>query len=132
MKERVMALLASGLGVAALALACAGLYGLLAYAVSRQAKEIGLRLALGANRASVLWIVLRDCLIVALIGITVGAGISLALGRFARDLLYLVKPTDAISLMGAAVLMLVVALFAGFLPARRASRVDPVVALRCE
>ena len=131
-KERVMALLASGLGVTALALACAGLYGLLAYAVSRQAKEIGLRLALGANRAGVLWIVLRDCLIVALVGITIGAGMSLALGRFARDLLYLVKPTDAISLTAAAVLMLVVALAAGFLPARRASRVDPVVALRCE
>ena len=99
-KERVMALLASGLGLTALALACAGLYGLLAYAVSRQAKEIGLRLALGANRAGVLWIVLRDCLIVAVVGITIGAGLSLALGRFARDLLYLVKPTDAISLTG--------------------------------
>jgi len=131
-KERVMALLASGLGFTALALACAGLYGLLAYAVSRQAKEIGLRLALGANRAGVLWIVLRDCLIVALVGIAAGAGMSLALGRFARDLLYLVKPTDALSLAAAAVLMLVVSMFAGFLPARRAARVDPVVALRCE
>jgi len=131
-KERVMALLASGLGLAALTLACAGLYGLLAYAVSRQTKEIGLRLALGANQAAVLWMIVRDCLIVAALGIVVGAGAALVLGRFARNLLYQVSTTDALSLVAAGLIMLAVAAFAGFLPARRAARVDPVAALRCE
>ena len=129
-KERVMAVLASGLGVTALALACAGLYGLLAYAVSRQAKEIGLRLALGATRATVLWNVLRDCLFVALIGIAIGASASLALGRYVRTLLYQVSATDLISLAAAGALMLTVALLAGLLPARRAAAVDPAAALR--
>ena len=130
-KERVMAWLAIGLGVTALALACAGLYGLLAYAVSRQAKEIGLRLALGATRATVLWSVLRDCLIVAALGIAIGAAASLALGRYVRTLLFQVSATDvhvACSLPERC--MLAVATLAGLLPARRAATVDPAVALR--
>lgn len=129
-KERVMALLASGLGAAALALACAGLYGLLAYAVSRQAKEIGLRLALGATRATVLWTVLRDCLLVVAIGIAIGTGISLALGRYVRTLLFQVSAADAVSLAAAGSVMLAVATLAGLLPARRAATVDPAAALR--
>ena len=129
-KERVMAVLASSLGVTALALACAALYGLLAYAVSQQAKEIGLRLALGATRSGVLWIVLRDCLVVAAVGITIGAGASLALGRYVRALLFQVSAADAISLAVAAAVMLAVAVLAGLLPARRAATVDPAVALR--
>jgi predicted permease len=129
-KERVMALLASGLGFTALALACAALYGLLAYAVSRQAKEIGLRLALGATRAAVLWAVLRDCLIVAVIGIAFGASASLSLGRYVRTLLFQVSGTDVISLLAAGSLMLAVAGLAGLLPARRAAAVDPASALR--
>ena len=98
--------------------------------MSRQAKEIGLRLALGATRAAVLWIVLRDCLIVAAIGITLGAGASLALGRYVRTLLFQVSATDAISLLRRGSLMLAVAVLAGLLPARRAATVDPAVALR--
>jgi putative ABC transport system permease protein len=129
-KERVMAFLASGLGFTALVLACAGLYGLLAYAVSRQSKEIGLRLALGATRATVLWAVLRDCLIVAALGIAVGGGASLALGRYVRTLLFQVSAADPVSLVGAGTLMLVVATLAGFVPARRAAAVDPAGALR--
>jgi hypothetical protein len=129
-KERVMAVLASSLGVTALALACAALYGLLAYAVSQQAKELGLRLALGATRTGVLWMVLRDCLIVTAVGITIGAGASLALGRYVRALLFQVSAADAISLAVAAAVMLAVAVLAGLLPARRAATVDPAVALR--
>jgi predicted permease len=131
-KERVMAMLASTLGGAALPLACAALYGLLAYAVSRQTKEIGLRLALGARRQAVIWMVMRDCLIVTLIGVALGVAATIALGRFASALLYQVTATDATSLIAAGVLMVTVAGLAGFLPARRASRVDPVVALRIE
>jgi putative ABC transport system permease protein len=131
-KERMMAMLASTLGGAALPLACAALYGLLAYAVSRQTKEIGLRLALGARRQTVIWMVMRDCLIVTVIGIALGVAATLALGRFASALLYQVTATDATSLLAAGTLMATVAGLAGFLPARRASRVDPVVALRID
>jgi len=131
-KERVMALLASGLGVSALVLACSGLYGLLAYAVSRRAKEIGLRLALGADRRSVVWMVLRNCLVISTIGIAIGAGSSLALGRYVGTLLIDVRATDLVSLGGAAALMVAVATLAGLLPARRAAAVDPVVALKAD
>jgi len=129
-KEHVMAVLASSLGVTALALACAALYGLLAYAVSQRAKEIGLRLALGASRAGVLWIVLRDCLVVAALGIAIGAGASLALGRYVRTLLFEVSATDTVSLAAAVIVMFAVAALAGLLPARRAAAVDPATALR--
>jgi ABC-type antimicrobial peptide transport system permease subunit len=78
----------------------------------------------------VLWTVLRDCLIVAAIGITLGAGVSLALGRYVRTLLFQISATDVISLAGAGALMLAVATLAGLLPARRAAAVDPAAALR--
>jgi putative ABC transport system permease protein len=130
--ERILALLASGLGLTALALACAGLYGLLAYAVSRRMKEIGIRLALGATNRELIWMVLRDCMIVATVGLAVGTGAALALGRFAGALLFQIGPNDPVSLAAAAAVMLMVALVAGILPARRASRVDPVLALKAE
>ena len=129
-RERVMAWIASVLGVAALALACAGLYGLLAYAVSRQVKEIGLRLALGATRGAVLLRVLRDSATIAALGIVIGAAASLALGQYVRSLLFQVSPSDLLSLSIAACVMLVLAAAAGVLPARRAATIDPSVALR--
>jgi ABC-type antimicrobial peptide transport system permease subunit len=125
-----MAVLASSLGVTALCLACAGLYGLLAYAVSRQSKEIGLRLALGSTRRAVVWAVLRDCLIIAAVGIAIGAGASLALGRYVRTLLFEVSATDTISLIAAGLVLFAVAALAGLVPARRAAAVDPAAALR--
>jgi predicted lysophospholipase L1 biosynthesis ABC-type transport system permease subunit len=131
-RERVTAFLAASLGAAALALACAGLYGLLAYAVSRQSYEIGLRLALGAEPGAVLWLVMRECLMLAAVGTVAGLGVSLALGRFVRSFLYQVTPTDAFALAGAALVMLSVAAVAGSIPARRAARIDPVVAMRSE
>ena len=131
-KERVLALLASTLGLAALILACAALYGLLAYTVSRQTREIGLRLALGAQPREVIGMVMRDCVILTLAGVTVGTLAAVALGRFGRTRLYQISPADAASLAAAGTLMLTVALLAGFLPAIRASRVDPVVALKAE
>jgi predicted permease len=131
-RERILALLASTLGLAALILACAALYGLLAYAVSRQTREIGLRLALGAPRQRVIWMVMRDCLILTGCGVAVGLVATFALGRFARTLLFQISATDAASLVAAAGLMLSVAALAGLLPAMRASRVDPAVALKSE
>ena len=131
-KERVVALLATAIGVAALLLACAALYGLLAYSVSRRAPEIAMRLALGAGRLSVLAGVLGDCLALAAVGVAVGLGAVLALGRFAGSFLYQISPVDPISLIAAAGIMFTVAACAGLLPARRAANVDPIEVLRGE
>jgi len=128
--ERLIAVLAAALGVAALILACAGLYGLLAYAVSRHGREIGIRMALGARPASVLWLVQRESLVVAGLGIAAGLCGALALGRFVRTMLFQVTPADPAALTAASFVMLLVASGAAYLPARRASAVDPVVALK--
>jgi ABC-type antimicrobial peptide transport system permease subunit len=130
--ERVIAILAATLGITALVLACAGLYGMLAYAVSRRTREIGLRLALGARRGHVLRSVLGDTLTLTGAGIVAGLFAALAAGRVAENLLFQVSPRDPLSLIAAAGIMFALAALAGFVPARRASRVDPVVALRTE
>ena len=130
LNERILAALATGLGLIALVLASAGLYGLLAYAVSRHSREIGLRIALGARPASVVWMVQRESLVLALAGIAVGMAATLAAGRFVRSLLFEVTPADPIALSGAALLVLIVAVGAAFMPARRAAFVDPIVALK--
>jgi hypothetical protein len=127
--ERVLAALAAGLSGIALILASAGLYGLLAYAVNGHGKEIGLRLALGARPSSVLWMVQRESLALATVGIVAGLATALALGRFVRSLLFEVTPGDPLALATAAGIMLSVAAAAAYLPARRAAVLDPVVAL---
>ena len=130
--ERVLASLAALLAAAAAVLACAGLYGLLAYGVSRRAREIGVRLALGAERRTIVLRVLSESVVLALIGIAAGVGATLALGRFAGGLLFQITPADPVSIAAAATLMFVVACLAGLGPAWRASRVDPVIALKAE
>ena len=130
--ERVIAMLATGLGLAALILACAALYGMLTYAVSQRTREIGLRLALGIDRARVMRMVISQSIVLAVLGTAFGLGGALALGQFAKNLLFQVSPRDPLSLAAAAAIMLLVACLAAYLPARRAARVDPVVALRCE
>ena len=130
--ERVLATLAALLAGAAAILACAGLYGLLAYAVARQTREIGLRLALGAHPRAVTRKVLTDSLVLTAIGVVLGLGGALALGRFARGLVFQIAPADPVSIAAAAVLMLVVAGLASVIPAWRAARIDPVVALKVE
>ncbi|HET7219905.1 MAG TPA: ABC transporter permease [Vicinamibacterales bacterium] len=131
-RERVMAALASTLGSAALILACAALYGLMAYAVTRRTREIGLRLALGATRAGVVWPVLRSSVLVTIAGSAAGIVASFALGRYAASLLHGIGPTDAFAIAGALLLMVTVSLLASLLPAVRASRIDPAQALRGE
>jgi ABC-type antimicrobial peptide transport system permease subunit len=108
------------------------LYGLLAYSVSRRTGEIGIRIAMGAPSRAVEWLVLRQSLVLSLAGTAAGLGAVLALGRFAEKLLYGVTARDPLALGAACAVILAVSLAAAFIPARRAARVDPVVALRCE
>jgi len=116
----------------ALLLASIGLYGLMSYMVSRRTHEIGIRVALGAQRQNVRWMVLRDAVALGVIGIAAGIPCSLGANRLLASMLFGVSSTDALSLATASLLLLGVALTAGYFPARRAMRVDPMVALRCE
>jgi putative ABC transport system permease protein len=116
----------------ALVLAAVGIYGLLAYTVARRTQEIGLRMALGADRIGVLRLVMGQGVRLTLAGIGIGIVFSLAITRFLATLLFNVSSTDPLTLGGMAALLLMVALLACWIPARRATRVDPLVALRCE
>jgi predicted lysophospholipase L1 biosynthesis ABC-type transport system permease subunit len=131
-RERLMATLAAFFGVLALVLSCVGLYGLIAYLVQRRTREIGIRLALGAQRASVLRLVLADAVLLVGIGALIGAAAAVALGRFVRSLLYGVDPQDATTMAVSAAVMLTVAALAVLVPARRALAVQPSEALRYE
>jgi putative ABC transport system permease protein len=117
---------------AALVLAVVGLYGLMVYTVNQRVHEIGIRVALGADRGDVLRMVIAQGLRLAISGVLVGVLSSLALGRILSGFLYGVSPTDPVTILGVAALLIVVALLASYLPARRATRVDPMVALRYE
>jgi ABC-type antimicrobial peptide transport system permease subunit len=130
--ERAITVLAVTIGLTALVLACAAVYGLLAYGVECRTSEIGLRMALGAEPGRMLWMVLRQSLVLGLSGIAFGIAASLALGQFARNLLFQVRENDAAALATAAATMLIVALCAALLPALRAARVEPLTALRME
>jgi predicted permease len=128
--ERIFAQLTSGFGILALALACIGIYGIMAYTVARRSGEIGIRMALGAQAGQVLCMVLREASWMAVAGVTLGLGCALWLARFLSSMLYGLMPWDPLTLTGAASLLLIFALVAAFGPARRASRVDPIRALR--
>jgi ABC-type antimicrobial peptide transport system permease subunit len=127
-----MATLSGLFGGLALAMACVGLYGVLAYSVARRTREIGIRMALGSNRSGVWRLVMREVLLMVGVGIAVGLPAAMALGQYAAAMLYGLKPSDPWALTVAAMVMLGVAVVAASVPARRASRVDPMVALRFE
>jgi ABC-type antimicrobial peptide transport system permease subunit len=131
-RERVMAMLAAALGGAALLLACAAVYGLLSYTVTRRSSEFGVRVALGASRADLVTMVLRPAVAVLAVGLAAGLLAAASLGRFVRALLFDVQPLDPASFFAAAGILTTLTACAVFLPARRAARVDPVVALRAE
>ena len=130
--ERLLAYLAAAFGVLATLLAAVGLYGLLSYSVSRRQREIGLRMALGAQRGDIAWLVLRE--VVWLFGIGAAAAVpaALGLGRWAESELYGVKPADPLNMLLAILILAAVAAAAGYLPARRATRIEPMQALRSE
>ena len=132
MNERIFADLTGGFGVLALALACIGIYGIMAYTVSQRTNEIGIRMALGAERGRVVRMVLGEATWMVAIGMTAGVGGALALGRLIASMLYGLKAWDPATLAGAAVLLALVALGASWVPARRAAGVDPMRALRTE
>jgi putative ABC transport system permease protein len=116
----------------ALLLAAVGTYGVMAYAVAQRRREIGIRLALGAQRRDVLWLVVGQGAVLALIGVATGVCGAFGLTRFLSGLLYEVRPRDAISFLSVSLLLMAVALLACYIPARRASKVDPMVAFRYE
>jgi predicted permease len=132
MSERLLADLAGGFGVLALVLAAIGIYGVLAYSVSRRTSEIGIRMALGARPATVLGMVLREAAWIAAVGAVGGTAAALAMGKLVSSLLYGLKPWDPATLVGSAVLLGLVALGASWIPAHRAATVDPTCALRHE
>jgi predicted permease len=129
-QERIVAMLSAFFGFLALLLAGLGLYGVTSYAVSRRRAEIGIRLALGAAPSGVVSMVLRRVAILVTIGVIAGAGVSLWASRFITTLLYGLQPRDPVTLAGAAATLAVIGALAGWLPARRASRIDPAQVLR--
>jgi predicted permease len=129
-QERLLAQLSGFFGLLALSLACIGLYGVMSYDVARRTHEIGIRMALGAQRANVVRLVMRETMSLVVFGMIAGLGAALATTRLIANLLYGLTPNDPLTIALAGLLLLTMAALAGYLPARRASRVDPMVALR--
>ncbi len=130
--QSLIARLSTFFGMLAAFLACIGIYGLAAYAVTRRTNEIGIRMALGAESSRVLWMVMRESLTLAALGVAIGIPVSLAAASLIESVLYGLKTTDPATIALAALVMIAVAALAAYLPARRAAKVDPMVALRYE
>jgi ABC-type antimicrobial peptide transport system permease subunit len=135
-KETLFARLSTLLGSIAMLLAAIGLYGTMSYSVARRTAEIGLRMALGARRMAVIGMVLRETSTMAVIGVAIGIPAALVASRISRSVLdqvlFGLEPNDPVAIACAAVILIVIGMLAGFLPARRASQVNPTVALQCE
>jgi predicted permease len=130
--QRLVAQLSAFFGLLAVFLSCIGIYGVMSYVVTRRTNEIGIRMALGAGRSNMLWMVLREILMLVSIGVVIGVPVTLAGDRLVSNMLFGLRPTDPVTLVSATLILLIVAAIAGYLPARRASLVDPMVALRYE
>ena len=131
-RERVMALLSGFFGALAALLAMIGLYGVISYIIALRRNEIGIRMALGASRQDVVRVILRQTLFLLALGVALGLTLALAATQGAGSLLFGLQPNDPLSLFGAAGFLVVVALVASYVPARRASRLEPMKALRYE
>jgi len=132
LSDRLVALLSAGFGLLATLLASIGLYGVMAFVVARRKKELGIRLALGARRTLIIWSVMREVLLLLAIGLAVGIPTGLGLGRFVGSQLYGIQPHDPSIAVATMVLLTLVSAAAGLIPAHRASRIDPILALRYE
>ena len=130
--EITLARLCSIFALIALVIACVGLYGIVAFNVARRTSEIGIRSALGASRRRIVWMIMRDVWVMALAGLAIGIPLVLAGSRYVKSFLYGVPPNDPVAIASAVAILLATALMAGFLPATRASRIDPLRALRAE
>jgi len=130
--ERLIAMLSAGFGLLATLLASIGLYGVMAFVVARRTKEMGVRMALGASQSSVIWLVLREVLLLVGIGLAIGIPAAFGSGQYVSTQLYGIKPNDPWIGVVTAMLLLLVSAAAGLIPARRASLVDPILALRYE
>ena len=131
-QERLIANLSSLFALLALIVACVGIYGLLSYQVTRRTQEIGIRLALGAQRSDVLRLVIRQGAVLAVLGALIGIAAALAVTRYLQSFLFGVKPSDPVTIVAVAFGLIAVALLASYIPARRAMKTDPMVALRYE
>jgi ABC-type antimicrobial peptide transport system permease subunit len=131
-REVTFAKLCTGFAVLALLIACVGLYGTMSYSVARQVGEIGVRMALGAQRGAVVWMVLRRVLILAAVGLAISVPAALGAFQLVKSLLFGTQPNDPGTLALAGGVLLSAAILAGYVPARRASRIDPLAALRHE
>jgi ABC-type antimicrobial peptide transport system permease subunit len=131
-QEITFAKLCTGFAVLALLTACVGLYGTMSYSVTRQIGEIGTRMALGAQRGAVVWMVLRRVLLLAAVGLAISVPAALIVSRLVKSFLFETQPNDPGTLAFAGIVLVGAAILAGYAPARRASRIDPLVALRHE
>ena len=127
-----MATLAAGFGALALILAAIGLYGLLAYTVARRSSELGIRMALGASRASLIWLILQNALRLLALGLLAGILAAIAASHWIAAMLFGLTATDPSTIFIAAAVLLAAGLLAAYPPARHASRIDPMSSLRCE
>ena len=130
--DRLIAMLSAGFGLLATLLASIGLYGVMAFVVARRKKELGIRLALGAQPVYVIWMVMREVLLLLAIGLVVGIPAAMLLGRYVASQLYGLQPQDPQIAAATVVLLTIVSGLAGLIPAQRASRIDPILALRHE
>jgi ABC-type antimicrobial peptide transport system permease subunit len=131
-REITFAKLCTGFAVLALLMACVGLYGTLSYNVARQVGEIGLRMALGAQRGAVVWMVLRRVLLLAAAGLAISVPAALGASQLVKSFLFETQPNDPGTLILAVAILVGAAILAGYAPAKRASRIDPLTALRHE
>jgi ABC-type antimicrobial peptide transport system permease subunit len=131
-QELTLAKLCTGFAILALLIACVGLYGTMSYSVARQVGEIGIRMALGAQRRAVVWMVLRRVLLLAGVGLAISVPAALSASQLVKSFLFETQPNDPGILVLAGAVLVSAAILAGYVPARRASRIDPLAALRHE
>jgi ABC-type antimicrobial peptide transport system permease subunit len=130
--QSLIARLSSFFGIVAVFLACIGIYGLLSYSVARRTSELGIRVALGAQSGTLLWMILRESLLLLAVGLTVGASVAVGSTRVIKSLLYELSPLDPMAIAGAIAIVAVMTIAAAWLPAHRATRIEPMQALRTE